>query len=481
MPWEDLKTTLAARFADTAQRTNKFLNLFNNLVQESNESLLNLSMKVERIAKQAYLTFSQSNLDVLIKNKFLAVVHAEVFDSLNIALLDRDLAAVPFEKIVSLAEKVQKTTPKTVIVEVAKAANSVVIESDPVANVQAAISLRPNSGATPRINCTHCNRPGHAQTSCWTLHPNLKPARSSNGNFGGRGNFNNSTNRGSYNNNNNRGGGSNNRGGQGNQSVIGRKCYACNEFGHMANMCPTRNRYSNMPPPASFQIRQPNATVFSLDKHCGACGARGADFHFFNSCPYVIEQQAQLASAAAAMPSIEQVMVGINAYNYKYRSLVDSGAEICLIGIKNVRKNHNMNEITNAGINVIGIGGSVKVHGRINLKVNIRADFIRSNEFIIDMASEKLLRRLNEINNIAPKAISKLEPCNSNIDKVKSAVEDTNVSDNNKCNVNNLNSEDKIFNIDYTNGSVRLIETINLKPQHSTIAAFDLDKKFKNN
>ncbi|CAF4869974.1 unnamed protein product [Rotaria socialis] len=447
MPWEDLKTTLAARFADTAQRTNKFLNLFNNLAQEKE----------------------------------------------------------------------------------AKAANSVVIESDPVANVQAAISLRPNSGATPRINCTHCNRPGHAQTSCWTLHPNLKPARSNNGNFGGRGNFNNSTNRGSYNNNNNRGGGSNNRGGQGNQSVIGRKCYACNEFGHMANMCPTRNRYSNMPPPASFQIRQPNATVFSLDKHCGACGARGADFHFFNSCPYVIEQQAQLASAAAAMPSIEQVMVGINAYNYKYRSLVDSGAEICLIGIKNVRKNHNMNEITNAGINVIGIGGSVKVHGRINLKVNISneksvfksfvivedlanelllgANFIRSNEFIIDMASEKLLRRLNKINNIAPKAISRLEPGNSNIDKVKSAVEDTNVSDNNKCNVNlintrlsskipivketisnfnikkvdNLNSEDKIFNIDYTNGGVRLIETINLKPQHSTIAAFDLDKKFKNN
>ncbi|CAF4506064.1 unnamed protein product, partial [Rotaria magnacalcarata] len=145
MLWEDLKTTLAARFADTAQRTNKFLNLFNNLVQDNNESLLNLSMKVERIAKQAYPTFNQLNLDVLIKNKFLAVVPVEVFDSLNIALLDRDLAAVPFEKIVSLAEKVQKTTPKTVIVEVAKAASTVVIESDPVANVQATISLRPNS------------------------------------------------------------------------------------------------------------------------------------------------------------------------------------------------------------------------------------------------------------------------------------------------------------------------------------------------
>ncbi|CAF4280914.1 unnamed protein product [Rotaria magnacalcarata] len=476
MPWEELKTTLAARFADTAQRTNKFLNLFNNLVQDSGESLLNLSMKVERIAKQAYPTFNQLNLDVLIKNKFLAVVPEDVFDKLNIALLDKDLAAVPFEKIVSLAEKVQKTTPKTVIVEVAKAANTVVIEPEPVANVQAAISLRPNSGAIPRVNCTHCNKPGHAQTSCWTLHPNLKPARNSNGNFSGR-------------------------------EGAGITIEGVREINQW---------YNNTPPPSSFQIRAPSATVFNLDKHCGECGARGADFHFFNSCPYVIEQQAQLASAAAAN-------------NYKYKSLVDSGAEICLIGIKNVRKNHNLNEITNAGINVTGIGGSVKVHGRINLKVNIGneksvfqsfvivedlanelllgADFIKSNNFIIDMANEKLLKRLNKVNKIAPKAIKKLEPCNLNINNVKSAIEDTSVSDTDKCNinlinnslqskipivketisnfnvkkVNNLNSEDKIFNIDYTNGGVRLIETINLKPQHSTIAAFDLDKKFKNN
>ncbi|CAF3486660.1 unnamed protein product, partial [Rotaria socialis] len=538
MPWEDLKTTLAARFADTAQRTNKFLNLFNNLVQESNESLLNLSMKVERIAKQAYPTFTQLNLDVLIKNKFLAVVPTEVFDSLNIALLDKDLAAVPFEKIVSLAEKVQKTTPKTVIVEVAKAANTLVIEPEPVANVQAAISLRPNSGAIPRVNCMHCNKPGHAQTSCWTLHPNLKPARNSNGNF--RGNFNNNTSRGNYN-NSNRGGWNNNRGSQGNQSVGGRKCYACNDFGHLANVCPTRNRYNNTPPPSSFQIRAPSATVFTLDKHCGACGARGADFHFFNSCPYVIEQQAQLASAAAASNtnpsnntnttpfSLNMLFISCIIDNYKYKSLVDSGAEICLIGIKNVRKNHNINGITNAGINVTGIGGSVKVHGRINLKVNIGneksvfqsfvivedlanelllgADFIRANEFIIDMASKKLLKRLNKIDKIEPKAINKLEQCKCNINSVKSIVKDTVASENSNFNiasinnnvkskipvvketisnfnikkVNNVNLENEIFNIDYTNGAVRLIETIDLKPQHSTIAAFNLDRKFKDN
>ncbi|CAF4938673.1 unnamed protein product, partial [Rotaria socialis] len=252
--------------------------------------------------------------------------------------------------------------------------------------------------------------------------------------------------------------------------------------------------------------------------------------------------------------------------NYKYKSLVDSGAEICLIGIKNVRKNHSMNEITNAGINVTGIGGSVKVHGRINLKVNIGneksvfqsfvivedlanelllgADFIKSNEFIIDMASKKLLIRLSKINKIEPNAVNKLEPCKCCINSVKSAVKDTSVSDNvnynissinndiqskNPCNlninnvkcaiedtsvsdnnngdvnlrntsfnskipivketisnfkvrkVNNLNLENEIFDTDYTNGGVRLIETINLKPQHSTIAAFDLDKKFKDN
>ncbi|CAF4967011.1 unnamed protein product, partial [Rotaria socialis] len=33
------------------------------------------------------------------------------------------------------------------------------------------------------------------------------------------------------------------------------------------------------------------------------------------------------------------------------------------------------------------------------------------------MASKKLLKRLNKLNNIAPKAIIKLEQCNSNINK----------------------------------------------------------------
>ena len=81
---------------------------------------------------------------------------------------------------------------------------------------------------------------------------------------------------------------------------------------------------------------------------------------------------------------MDQVMVGINICknprnlderlfidcridNHIYKSLIDSGAEICLISIDNVNKNHNANLITKAEINVTGIGGNAKVHGKINL------------------------------------------------------------------------------------------------------------------
>ncbi|CAF4384737.1 unnamed protein product, partial [Rotaria magnacalcarata] len=124
------------------------------------------------------------------KNAWSAALGKFLEGDISQAYTDLEGGSMPWEDLkTTLAaslEKEQKTTPKTVIVEVARAANVVTIESDPVANVQAAISLRPNSGATPRINCTHCNKPGHAQTSCWTLHPILKSARNSNRNFSDR-------------------------------------------------------------------------------------------------------------------------------------------------------------------------------------------------------------------------------------------------------------------------------------------------------
>ncbi|CAF4380805.1 unnamed protein product, partial [Rotaria magnacalcarata] len=105
--------------------------------------------------------------------------------------------------------------------------------------------------------------------------------------------------------------------------------------------------------------------------------------------------------------------------NHIYKSLIDSGAEICLISIDNVNKNHNANLITKAEINVTGIGGNAKVHGKINLELNIGknikvchpfvivdelanelllgADFIRKNKLIIDMSNNKLVKNSNNI------------------------------------------------------------------------------------
>ncbi|CAF4937161.1 unnamed protein product, partial [Rotaria socialis] len=186
-----------------------------------------------------------------------------------------------------------------------------------------------------------------------------------------------------------------------------------------------------------------------------------------------------------------------------YKSLIDSGAEICLIDIKNVQKNHDINNIVDAGIKVSGIGGSVKVHGKINLKVNVGnektvsqsfvlvdelandlllgADYIKSNNFIIDMANDKLLKRKNRLVNIKPKAIEIIRECNLNHCNKSplSNIEKENISIGKIKPVMNVNLENNIFDIDYTNGGVRLAETVNLKPQCSTNAAFNLDNKFK--
>ncbi|CAF4938207.1 unnamed protein product, partial [Rotaria socialis] len=195
----------------------------------------------------------------------------------------------------------------------------------------------------------------------------------------------------------------------------------------------------------------------------------------------------------------ERLFISCMIDNHKYKSLMDSGAEICLIDIKNVRKNHNINNIVDSGINVSGIGGSVKVHGKINLKVNVGnektvsqsfvivddlandlllgADFIRSNNFIIDMANEKLLKRKSKLIQIEPKAVEIIKSCNLN------HFDNTPLSSKVNTVIKIPEPKVKLMSKDlsnYTNGGVRLIETVNLKPQCSTNAAFNLDTKFKN-
>ncbi|CAF4392885.1 unnamed protein product, partial [Rotaria magnacalcarata] len=109
-----------------------------------------------------------------------------------------------------------------------------------------------------------------------------------------------------------------------------------------------------------------------------------------------------------------------------------------------------------AEINVTGIGGSAKVHDELANELLIGADFIRKNKFIIDISNNKLLKNSNNIevktsfqvnatNNVKPKAV-----------------------------LINKNGLNQTVNTSKLNSEIRLTETFNLKPHHSTVVQFGI-------
>ncbi|CAF3636389.1 unnamed protein product [Rotaria socialis] len=158
-------------------------------------------------------------------------------------------------------------------------------------------------------------------------------------------------------------------------------------------------------------------------------------------------------------PKIEDNRLFINCVvgNHSYRALVDSGAEICIIGLNSVKKFHNVNNIVGNKLEIKGISGNVQVLGEIPLNIEIAenivikqmfivveflsselllgADFLKNNKIVLDLANKKLLQ---ENINIAPK-------------------------------------------VNPTYNEIKLIKTVNLKPQSTAVAEFDLCDSFKNN
>ncbi|CAF4360696.1 unnamed protein product, partial [Rotaria magnacalcarata] len=286
LKWEFLKTTLKTQFADTIQRTNNYKRIFSALAKKDNESILAFSIRITKVSKQAHPTYRFEELEDLTKGKFLETLPADISEKMSIALVNTDLTTAKYSGLVSMAERFEALAPKTNIVEVTNTTKTVVLgAAEPALNVQAVTSLRPNGGAIPKLVCSHCNKPNHSQDRCWTLNPQLKPNNN-------RGNNYNNNSRG-----NPRGGYNNNRGASNNNPNSNRKCYTCNDYGHLANACPSRQQNVNIPPP-NFQNRAQNAAVFNTNRQCNICGVSGVNFHAWQQCPKVQQEIANQSNTA---------------------------------------------------------------------------------------------------------------------------------------------------------------------------------------
>ncbi|CAF2145728.1 unnamed protein product [Rotaria magnacalcarata] len=305
LKWDILKDTLIKQFADNVQRTKNFKIQFNALKKEESESLLAFSIRVTHICECAHPHYGREELADMTKSKFLEKLPYEVAEKMAIIMVDTDLAAYEYSKLVTLAERFEMLCTKMTIVETAAKIEIKASEPATASEVQAVVSLRPNGGALPKVVCTHCSKGGHTHDKCWTLHTNLKPVRNTSVNN----NNNNNQNR----NNNYRGNNNNNRGAQNNnnQNNNGRKCYSCGMYGHFANACPNRQynpnipqqQYVNIPPQyqnMSNQNRPQNAAVFNTNRECNICHAQGQSFHVWQQCPMVRHLQQSITNTPSA-------------------------------------------------------------------------------------------------------------------------------------------------------------------------------------
>ncbi|CAF2103550.1 unnamed protein product, partial [Rotaria magnacalcarata] len=281
LAWDLLKDTLIKQFADNVQRTKNFKIQFNALKKEESESLLAFSIRVTHVCECAHPHYGRDELADMTKSKFLEKLPHEVAEKMAIIMVDTDLSAYEYSKLVTLAERFEMLCAKMVIVEAAAKIEIKASEPTITSDVQAVVSLRPNGGALPKVVCTHCNKGGHTHDKCWTLHANLKPVRNTGTNS--------NNNRGAQNNNNN-------------QNNNGRKCYSCGVYGHFANACPNRQYNQNNIPQQQYvnapyqyqnmsgQNRPQNAAVFNTNRQCNICYAQGQNFHVWQQCPMVRNQ-----------------------------------------------------------------------------------------------------------------------------------------------------------------------------------------------
>ncbi|CAF2074887.1 unnamed protein product [Rotaria magnacalcarata] len=145
-----------------------------------------------------------------------------------------------------------------------------------------------------------------------------------------------------------------------------------------------------------------------------------------------------------------------------YKGLIDSGAQVSLIALATVVNNHNFANVKHSELEIKGIGGEVKVLGEITLNMQVAkevqmeqlfivveslgtdlllgANFFIKNRIVLDLANKKVLQE-----------------------------------EKNKVNLN------KSINLNSDYHEIKLINTVNLKPQSSTVVAYTLNCNLNNN
>ncbi|CAF3683562.1 unnamed protein product [Rotaria socialis] len=255
LKYSKLKALLLTRFKINPDRKELFIKQFEDIKKNSNESIDDFSLRLEKLARKAFADFEASAFNQTLRAKYMTSLSTTLRKGVRAALMREDATKLSFEDLVLLTKKVELDIDVIEIEEI-KVAPSIIlpIECEVDAIAKSNLSLRPNGN---KKICDHCKKEGHLVISCWILHPELRQPRNAT----------------IVRNNNSP-----------------RLCFKCNQPGHFANNCPNNSvnfqpRLAIGPTTVGAIANQPTANV---EKSCMGCGAAGTAFHLMKDCPVLI-------------------------------------------------------------------------------------------------------------------------------------------------------------------------------------------------
>ena len=234
LKWDLLKSTLTTQFAVNRGRTKNYKRLFSQLGRDKDESFFTLSYRVSRLAKQAHPTFRKPELEWLVKEKFLEIIPDDLENLLELVLIEKEMESVELSKLVSLAERLERSIPKIFMNDNVKINNVTKrVKFNPDIKIRGITSFRPNGGTVNSV---------YSEAN------------------------------------------------QNNQSIINRQCLSCNNFGHWTRSCRERPQGDKIDS-IIFQNSVQDATVFSSERQSQGNKITGLNIQHEQEHPGIHERQ----------------------------------------------------------------------------------------------------------------------------------------------------------------------------------------------